>query len=64
MSSLSRAEWHGRRLADEGRALTDDLIGYLAWHEGSDASVQTMSEFALRLRSAYDARRREMAVTP
>lgn len=49
----SRARWHGERLARDGVALTDDIVGRLARHEGADATVAATSDFASRLRAAY-----------
>jgi hypothetical protein len=49
----SRAWRHGRRLAAEGRALSDDLIGRLARHEGADVTYAATLDFGRAVCLAY-----------
>lgn len=49
----ARARYHGARLAREGRALTDQLVGSLGYHEGADVTVEAMANFSRELRAAY-----------
>lgn len=49
----ARAKWHGRRLAAEGRALSDDLLSRLARHEGADVTVTATLDFGREVCLAY-----------